>query len=187
MKELYKKLFDLKKEVGKISKDSTNPFYSSKYFDVNQLLEHLEPLFAKHNLLCIQPISDGKVSTRIIDLDSGEFIDSSLHLSEFKDPQKTGSEVTYFRRYTLQSLLGLQAEDDDGNKASTNSTKPEANKEEIPVKWMSQKQFEAIIKKGSAKEALAFYDGKTLRTDENGNKVKYSMKKQYKEELQKVN
>jgi hypothetical protein len=32
-------------------------------------------------------------------------------------PQKLGSAITYYRRYTLQSLLGLQAED-DGNKAS---------------------------------------------------------------------
>jgi len=33
------------------------------------------------------------------------------------DPQKIGSAITFYRRYTLQSLLGLQSEDDDGNKA----------------------------------------------------------------------
>ena len=37
-------------------------------------------------------------------------------------PQKLGSAITYYRRYTLASLLGLQAEDDDGNLASSKST-----------------------------------------------------------------
>jgi hypothetical protein len=40
-------------------------------------------------------------------------------LPNLQDPQKLGSAITY-RRYTLQSLLGLQAEDDDGNKAKRN-------------------------------------------------------------------
>ena len=38
-----------------------------------------------------------------------------MRLSHELDPQKLGSEITYYRRYTLQSLLGLQAEDDDAN------------------------------------------------------------------------
>ena len=40
---------------------------------------------------------------------------SSLELPDISDPQKLGSCITYFRRYTLVSLLGLMAEDDDGN------------------------------------------------------------------------
>ena len=35
------------------------------------------------------------------------------------DAQKKGSEITYYRRYTLTSLLGLQAEDDDGKRCKT--------------------------------------------------------------------
>lgn len=186
MKEFYQKIFDLKKEVGKISKDSTNPFFSSKYFDVNQLLEHLEPLFQKYGLLCIQPISGGKVETQLIDIVTGDILSSSLQLSEYKDPQKTGSEITYYRRYTLQSLLGLQADDDDANRASGNTTKPQPKKDDLPVVWLSEKQLESIIQKGNAKEALDYYDGKTERTSPDGKKVKYAMKKAFKEQLQKL-
>ena len=50
---IYKKLFEAKKEIGKISKDSNNPFYKSKYFDINQLLEHVEPILQKHDLLLV--------------------------------------------------------------------------------------------------------------------------------------
>ena len=115
---IYKKLFEAKKEIGKISKDSKNPFFKSKYFDVNSLLEHVEPILQKHDLLLLQPIVDSKVSTIIIDVESGDqTINSVIQLPQIQDPQKLGSAITYYRRYTLQSLLGLQAEDDDGNKA----------------------------------------------------------------------
>ena len=41
-----------------------------------------------------------------------------MKLPEILDPQKIGSAVTYFRRGTLQSLLSLQAIDDDGQTAA---------------------------------------------------------------------
>jgi hypothetical protein len=121
---IYKKLFEAKKEIGKISKDSTNPFYKSKYFDINSLLEHVEPILQKHKLLLTQPIQNGKVLTLITDIEFEEesvFVGnvvSEIELPEIQDPQKLGSAITYYRRYTLQSLLGLQAEDDDANLAS---------------------------------------------------------------------
>lgn len=119
MKEnIYKKLFNLQNELGSISKDSTNPFYKSKYFDINSLIGQLHPLLEKHNLLLLQPITDNKVASVICDFEGGS-VESSLQLPTNLDAQKMGSAITYFRRYTLQSLLALQAEDDDGNKAIT--------------------------------------------------------------------
>lgn len=115
---LREKLFNAKAEIGKISKDSTNPFFKSKYFDVNSLLEHVEPILHKNRLLLLQPITSGYVTTVIMDIDSDEEVNCGIALPELKDPQKLGSAITYFRRYTLQSLLGLQAEDDDGNRAA---------------------------------------------------------------------
>ena len=56
---IFKKLFEAKKEIGKISKDSTNPFFKSKYFDINGLLEHVEPILQKNDLVLLQPIKDG--------------------------------------------------------------------------------------------------------------------------------
>lgn len=143
-KRFSQKLFDLQNEIGKISKDSTNPFFKSKYFDINKLLEHLQPLFEKHGVVCLQPIVDGCVTTRLIDSEPNEideekgtdFVESSMALPPITDPQKMGSAVTYYRRYTLTSLLSIQAEDDDGNKASGNVKKNTSNplKSEVPPK-----------------------------------------------------
>src|SRR3990167_213705 len=118
MKAILKAIFELKKEIGTMSKDSINPFFKSKYFDINQLLEHIEPLAQKNGLVILQPILKGFVRTEIYHVESGEMMCSEIALTDIKEPQKVGSEITYFRRYTLQSLLGVQADDDDGNLAS---------------------------------------------------------------------
>ena len=115
---IYTKLFEAKKEIGKISKDSKNPFFKSKYFDINSLLEHVEPILQKHNLLLLQPITEGKVRTEIIDVETGEKVTSEIALPQLNDPQKLGSCVSYYRRYTAQSLICLQSTDDDANLAS---------------------------------------------------------------------
>jgi hypothetical protein len=70
----------------------------------------------------LQPIAEGKVCTVIFDVETELSIESSIMLPALQDPQKLGSAITYFRRYTLQSLLSLQAEDDDANKASRKDT-----------------------------------------------------------------
>ncbi len=127
-KNIYSKLFKLQNELGAISKDASNPFYKSKYFDINSLIGQLKPLLQEHNLLLIQPITDNQVRSIIFDLDGGS-VESSMPLPDNLDAQKLGSAITYFRRYTLQSLLALQAVDDDGNLASkaivSSKTKPQ--------------------------------------------------------------
>jgi len=112
------KLFLLRKEIGAISKDSNNPFFRSKYFDINTLIKQLDPYLEKHKILLSQPIINNEVKTILQCIDDNSFRNSSLELSPNLDAQKKGSEITYFRRYTLASLLGLQAVDDDGNLAA---------------------------------------------------------------------
>ena len=126
---IYNNLYKVQKEIGAISKDSKNPFYNSKYFDINSLIKQVTPILEKHKLLLLQPIRDGKQYSVIIDLDGGSF-ESSLTLPTDLDAQKIGSAITYYRRYTLQSLLALQSEDDDGNSAIP-SKKKSTNKNAV--------------------------------------------------------
>lgn len=116
--EINEKLYNLQQEIGSISKDATNPFYKSKYFDINSLINQLQPLLKKHRLLLLQPIEDDMVYSKIICIDGTGGVISALKLPDINDPQKLGSAITYFRRYTLTGLLALQAEDDDASSAS---------------------------------------------------------------------
>lgn len=133
MKNILKKVFNLQQEVKAIEKDSENPYFKSNYFDINKMIEVLKPILKTQGLAIYQPVvyQDMKniLKTIISDVESGEFIESSISLPDNLEPQKMGSAITYLRRYSLQSMLFLQAEDDDGSTASPkNITKGQAYK-----------------------------------------------------------
>lgn len=123
---IWFKLWKAKQEIEAVKKNAKNPHFKNNYADINALIDAVEPVLLKYNLLLTQPIMDQRVFTIITDCESGKTVESWLMLPEINDPQKLGSAVTYFRRYTLQSLLSLQAEDDDANTASQHvkNTKP---------------------------------------------------------------
>jgi len=137
MKNLFKALHAAKLEFPAIKKDMDNPFFKKKYADINSILEQVEPIMAKHGLMILQPIDQDSVCTQIIHVESGEQMTSCLRLTGNLKAQDLGSEITYFRRYSLQSLLALQAEDDDGNIAQGRTapgTKQESRQPAPPAK-----------------------------------------------------
>jgi len=166
---LSQKLFNLQQEIGAISKDANNPFYKSKYFDINSLIKQLQPLLKKHKLLLTQPVLGDSVETKITCIESEQSVISNLQLPQISDPQKLGSCITYFRRYTLASLLGLQAEDDDGNAASGKVS-------EVEKKWLNANTPEYT-------KAIEYLQGGgTL----DNIKAKYKISKKVQDELAKV-
>ena len=117
-KTIYAKLHDAKLEIGKVAKNAKNPHFKNTYADLNALLEAVEPILLEKGLLLLQPIKEARVFSIIIDASSSESIESYIDLPTGATPQGMGSAITYYRRYTLQSLLSLQAVDDDGHTAS---------------------------------------------------------------------
>ena len=108
-------------ELKAAPKDTTNPFFKSKYADLGGCMDTLRPVLAAHKLALIQSPSVGgeivSVETTLLH-DSGEWISCMLSCHP-KDngPQSIGSAITYLRRYGL-ALPGLVTEaDDDGNAA----------------------------------------------------------------------
>lgn len=120
---IYQKLSALKSEIGTLKKNAKNPHFKNSYIDLSGLLDAVEPLMQSNGLLLLQPIKDGVVWTEIVDIESAEKLSSNIALPTGVNPQQLGSAITYYRRYTLQSLLGLSAEDDDGNTAASAPTK----------------------------------------------------------------
>jgi hypothetical protein len=117
MKNLIAALYKAKLEFPTIKKDMNNPFFKKKYADINSILDQVEPILHAHGIIVLQPIDEDSVCTQLFHVESGEMITSCLKLTSGVKAQDLGSEITYFRRYSLQSLLSLQAEDDDGNAA----------------------------------------------------------------------
>lgn len=124
------KLLDFQRKVSAIPKDSTNPFFNSKYFDINRVIAVLRPILNETGLTLIQPlgVQDGRNVIHTILLDGSEVVvQGTCYLPDLIKPQELGSAITYFRRYGIVSTLLLEGEeDDDGNKASSNGKKQQS-------------------------------------------------------------
>ena len=108
-------------EMGGAVKDSSNPFFKSKYADLVAVIKAIKEPFEKNDLSYMQfPVTTPEgigVITRI-NHKSGEFIESEFTLPLVKlDPQAAGSAITYARRYALQAICGVPAVDDDAEMA----------------------------------------------------------------------
>ena len=163
MKNIYAKILAAKKEIGTISKDSKNPFFKSNYLSLNGLINAVEDVLQNQDLLLLQPLGNGGVSSIIYDSVSEKRVESFMMLPNIQDPQKLGSAITYFRRYTLQSLLGLQAEDDDANKASKPDTAKQIEQRKPALK---DSQLQAILKSKNKEHAKLFLDKCRMSDDE---------------------
>lgn len=111
-----------KKEMGPLKKGANNPFFKSKYADLGSVIDVSEDALLENGIATIQsPGGDGhniSVTTLLAHI-SGEWIQGHLILAPIKpDPQAAGSAITYARRYALQAMCNLAAEDDDANAAS---------------------------------------------------------------------
>lgn len=127
--ELVKSLVEFHKEVGTITKNANNPFFKSKYGDLNSYLAEIRDPLANNGLAIIQLPTDNGLTT-ILAHSSGQWISESMVMMPTKDdPQGRGSALTYMRRYSLAAVLNLNAEDDDGNKASRKLSEVELNEE----------------------------------------------------------
>lgn len=110
-KELLKALFAFQQEVKPIFKGTTG--YGYRYSDLTEIDGVIKPLLTKHGLGYIQPLRENKVETILYHAESGEQISSIIEiptnvtLKGMNDFQVLGSGITYLRRYSLSSLLGL--------------------------------------------------------------------------------
>ena len=112
------------------TKSAANPFFKSKYANLEEVIKVVKAAFEANGLCFVQfPISgDGTAGVETIIMhESGEFISNEFLLKCAKtDPQGMGSAITYARRYGLQSACGIPSEDDDGNAASAPMSKEKA-------------------------------------------------------------
>jgi hypothetical protein len=145
MSELVKALIAARKEMTAAKKGKDNPFFKSKYADLSSVIQAVKDPLEAHGLTFVQDIENGAVVTVLMH-ESGE----TMRLAPFpvmsakQDAQGVGSGVTYARRYSLQTALGVPAEDDDGNAASQ-----PAKKFPSPVKSALEGVDPALIEKAN--------------------------------------
>ena len=138
-------LVAFQREIIDPRKDSDNPYYKSKYVELDGLIAAVRPIANKHNLWLSQDIktelADGNkmkvwCKTRLLHV-SGEWVESEgqFNLAKGTDPQSCGSSQTYIRRYDISAFLGIAwTPDDDGNQGTYgNQKEPKTRAKETPA------------------------------------------------------
>ena len=121
-------------------KDSANPFFKSTYADLASVWDACRKPLTDNGLSVIQTADFLPDHPEMVCIEtalchsSGEWIRGRLAAKPVKsDPQSVGSCITYLRRYSLQSIVGIAPEDDDGNAASGQGEAKKEAKKAAPV------------------------------------------------------
>lgn len=120
--ELAKALAKAQAMIKNAIKDSTNPHFKSRYADLASNWDAIREPLSSNGLSVIQTPSsfENKVQlTTMLLHESGQFVRDTMTMTPQQNtPQAQGSCITYMRRYMIQGVAGISAEDDDGNEAS---------------------------------------------------------------------
>ncbi len=127
MKLITAALIAAKAKFTPIHKNKVNPHFNFKYATLDEILEAIAPALLANNLLLIQPtiVKDNStvLKTILIHAESGEQLESELTIPAIADPQKLGAAMTYYRRFSICSLLAIAPDDDDdGTTAKATAT-----------------------------------------------------------------
>ena len=104
-------------------KTSDNPFFKSKYADLQSVISAVKESLNENGIAFIQSPTESegdvlKLTTRLLH-ESGEWIEDTAVCPLVKrDPQAFGSALSYLRRYSLSAMCGIYQADDDGNEAT---------------------------------------------------------------------
>ena len=147
--EVLKAKIAARSSFKKLEKSGINPHFKSKYSTLDDIWNACGGALAGNGLDVTHQISNNGNGTEIVATlfhESGQYLRSAIPLP-VGTPQQTGSAITYMRRYTIQSILGLEGDsfsDDDGNAAEEIIKKITANQKKQILKLIEETETDTI-------------------------------------------
>lgn len=146
---IWQSLSDFQQEVPTLYQNTSA--YNYKYVDLAEIIKVIKPYLKKCNLGFTQPLEgNGMIRTIIYHTLTGQTLESvvampmDVQLKGMNDYQVYGSAISYFRRYSLVSILGLISEKD--NDASGEQVKKVAVPRTISKPILTEARFnEALV------------------------------------------
>lgn len=144
--EFPKAFLKAQKEIKGAKKDAWNPHFKCNYADLESVINAIKEPLNNNSIMLIQhtiDFGDKPQLETILMHETGEWLSMRIPIlfQKEKDPQAFGSGLTYAKRFSLQALVGLPSEDDDGAGATippkskveelADSGRPEPTEEEI--------------------------------------------------------
>ena len=111
--ELIGALSKAQAKIQSAKKDKSNPFFKSKYADLESVWDSCRQPLTENGIAVVQTTG---IENSILMLNtmiahsSGQWITSKLPIElTKKDAQGMGSALTYYRRYALMAIAGVSA------------------------------------------------------------------------------
>ncbi len=143
---LAKAMATFQGKIKAVAKDSTNPFFKSKYASLDNIWSNIRAPLSQCGLAVLQFVSGENEMTTILTHESGEFIEATCKMTPKNNtPQEQGSAITYMRRYALSAALGIVTDDDDDG-SSASIAPPPATKPIVRT-WTNPKVIPPVPKK----------------------------------------
>lgn len=166
--EFAKALVKAQGAIGGAVKGKENTFFkdqrsgkASKYADLSACWDACDEALQANNIAVLQPVVTAPpgyvgIKTVLVYGPTGDTLEevATFPVKDPTNPQAVGSAVTYGRRYSLCSWLGICPEDDDGNAAAKAEKAPRPPQTQAPVVY-TLAQFEKTLDDIDA--AKAFY------------------------------
>jgi hypothetical protein len=147
---IYKALADFQQEVPVIFQGSQG--YGYKYADLPTILRVINPLLKKHGLGFTQPLNGKSITTIVFHIPSGQTIEGTIEIPQgvqlkgMNDFQVLGSAISYLRRYSISSILGLISDaDNDAAGKQVPTPQPKAKPETTGKKRIAEKDFIRLV------------------------------------------
>lgn len=121
-------IFKARETFNPVKKDAKNSHYGQRYPTLQSVLDGVENALREQGIEILPGCrydsvhGNSVLTTELVHIESGESEPVEIKLPNIDDPQKIGSAITYYRRYSLGLKLNvIPDDDDDGNKASGNT------------------------------------------------------------------
>jgi hypothetical protein len=108
----------VKRDKKVIVQTKSGGSYSFDYAPLETILAAVRQPLADNGLVILQTLDDGALVTTLLH-ESGGQVSGRMALPAANDIKELGSTITYLRRYAIQALLGIAAEDDDDGSRAT--------------------------------------------------------------------
>tara|TARA_R110000824_G_scaffold526_8_gene3365 strand:+ start:2504 stop:3220 length:717 start_codon:yes stop_codon:yes gene_type:complete len=127
MSNIAPALLEVQKKLEAVPKDDKKNNFGKRYTNLGTILRVAKEHLNENGMVILQG-GEGSTLTGHLNIEttilhvSGEYI-SGVFSVPYGDmtPQKAGSAITYARRYSAASLLGMVSEEDDDGEASSSS------------------------------------------------------------------
>ena len=134
--------------IEKRGEANINAQVKRKYVKLDDIMNAVRPVLAKHGCYIEQHLAGDSVVTRIVH-ESGQFIASKLHYqtweaNQVNNLQRLGGGLTYLKRYAVSALLNIVADEDADGEGSDIKHKPQEadNREWLNLTDKSGRQTE---------------------------------------------